>query len=350
MNNEPESQESDNSNKKPSLSMVSYTMVQVLGVVIVVILLRLFGSEILNTFYANLSNKELPSKLEIASDIRPQSQDKIVDLTVEYASHFRPNSSARIDLLLESPAEVNYILPVELVSLPSPITPTLNTSTSYSSQTIVSEEVVAILTSPTFIIETIYPDKQKLTNNINRWSWNVTSPETLSSGVLTLRIYKIYDKITPIQELNPTWVGTIPVDVIQFTPTPTPLPIPSITPEPSPTLESTPTLGDRAVGSIVDNAFVLFASILTLIGVFITAIWGPMIIERWKQQNHVKKSDRSIIDIKSRKALETIKQTEDIEQLKLWRYDEEKVDDRKRRNSVIKAIDERISQLQEKVE
>lgn len=303
---------------------------------IVVFLIGLLGAYIA---IPDLFSADVPTPIEIAPATVPQADDRFGEMTISYPSYLRPVSSERIDVKLYIPPELASIEPVSLVRLPSTVTPTLKALNSHKTHILVSQQMAAVLTSPTFSVESIHPIQQqiKFDGSDTFWSWNITAPEALSTGILTLKIYKLYGVDADLTSIPPTWVGTIQVEVVQNTPTPSPTA--TATPQP------TPTLGffGRAKDSIADNSVTIVAGLLTLIGVAITAICGPIIVERWKQrQNGKPGNQQSIANMLQSAAIKKINNTDDVNHLKAWLFDEKR---NKNRRSVVEAIEERIRVL-----
>lgn len=315
------------------------SLIKLLPIVLGLIAIIATGVIVFRFLFNESSSGEIPSPLEIAPAIVPQANDRFGELTISYPSYLRPVSSERIDVKLYIPPELASIEPVNLVRLPSTVTPTLKALNSHQTHILVSQQMAAVLTSPTFSVESIHPIQQqiKFDGTDTFWSWNITAPETLSTGILTLRIYKLYEEDADLTSIPPAWVGTIQVEVVQNTPTPSPTA--TTTPQPTPT----PGLIDRATDSIADNSVTIVAGLLTLIGVVITAIYGPIIVERWKQlQKDKSENVQSIAYMLQSAAIGEIRKTKDVTVLKAWFFDEKR---NKNRASVVEAIEERIKVL-----
>ena len=217
---------------------------------------------------------EIPLDLQVPPETVPKIEDRIGELAIAYPSYLRPRSSERTDLTIHIPPNLASIQPTDLERLPSTITPTLKTLDHYTTHILVSEQMAAVLSSPTFSIEPIYPTQQRidLDGDKTHWSWNITAPDSLSTGLLTLKVYKLYQENVDLDNLAPTWVGTIQVDVIQYTPTPQKLPM----------IAPTPSITQRIVDEPV--------SFIGIILIFIVGTAGVLIAYLTYKQNQQKKA------------------------------------------------------------
>ena len=273
------------------------------------------------------------SPLEISSAEAPHPEDIFSELTVTYPSYMRPNSSERIDLTLRIPPALASLQPIQLERLPSTVTPTLRTLDSHFTYILASEQMAAALTSPTFDIERIYPEQQQILpdGDPTLWAWNITSPTSISTGLVTLKLYKLYEEDTDLESLAPTWTGTIHIEVVENTPTPAPPPT------------STPSLINRATDSLASNTALVLGSCLTLLGVIISAILGPSLVDRWRNRS---KGDRpkDVTKMLQGPALKEIRKSNDINQLKIWLVDEQHS---QKRSTILNALQARMAQLEE---
>jgi hypothetical protein len=316
--------------EKTDGKLIPGALVVVLGVVIIVFAQRIYYGFI-------VPNSTSP--LETAWGTTVQQDDMFGTLNVTYPSHLRSLSSERIDVRLNVPPKFLLIPPTSLERLPSPITPTLGNLTNYQTNVIISQQVAAVLTSSTFLIEPVYPTQQSVSLEAEdtTWSWIITAPETPSSGLLTLKIFKLYEEDSDLTDGLPSWVGTIPVEVFQSTPSPSP----TATAPPPPT--ATPGRVSRAIDNIADNSVSIVVGLLSLIGVIIAAYKGPVWVERWKQGQKVKLgSGQSIANMLHDAAIREINKADDIILLKAWLLDENQD---KNRKTIVKAIEERIKAL-----
>ena len=140
----------------------------------------------------------------------------------------------------------------------------------------------AELSSPSFEIESQHPSQQYINiqevNQPTSWAWAIRAPNALGKQVLTLKIYLK-------QDINPAWVGSFYVEVVEASPTPqpteTPTRIPTDTPTytatpiptPTPTYTATPTSTptptplpplSRVANQLIENSTTVLGAILTL--------------------------------------------------------------------------------------
>lgn len=169
------------------------------------------------------------------------------------------------------------------------------------------------------------------------WTWLIT-PKISGRVPLVLRL-----SIPAVVDSNQDGIVELLKDVPLYLqvstpipPTSTPSPIPTTTPSPTPT----PGFIQETSGSIAQNPVPLIVGVLTIIGVLFGAYLGsPLVVEHWKNRNHDLNDKNSISGRLAKDIISTIKETDDIDQLKVWLFDEQ-------RKTVIDALNDRIRILQ----
>ena len=243
---------------------------------------------------------ELPTPtqppLEIIQGTVTPSPDRLGKLTVDYPFRMSPGSSSTVfvqisvvDMLFGQVILKDY----DRVETPPDAPLNLHHPTFHEAFISGVEEFLIVqLTSPTFLVQSLYLARQRidLSGDENTWGWNIVAPDTLGRHILTVIVSNEND--------TPIWTGSLDIEVVAFTPTPiptdTPTSIPTRTPTliptptpsytPSPTLTYTPTAEPptptptvislptptaliRVRDQLIDNSATLLIATMTLIGI-----------------------------------------------------------------------------------
>jgi hypothetical protein len=271
-------------------------------------------------------------------------EDAFVELVIHPATILAALSSsdpAHLPSLSESAA-----LPNTLLGSVIGITSTLDYRTEYGREIqifpIMRAELKASGDSFLIVAET------ELNRNIRpnesvRWRWIITAR---AAGVRNL-LLNIFIPITVdgrFEVIESRELASFPIHVevlITPTPTATDTPIPTVTPTATPT----PTFFEQSRHSIANNFDTIVAALLSLVGVAIVAIYGPIIVERWKRHSEDDKSSSlNIAKMYQRDAITAITASTDFAQLKVWLVNEQNAI--RKRPKIIEALENRIKQLE----
>lgn len=286
-----------------------------------------------------------PPAIQIAQNASIEFDMQPGDLEIIYPSQMRTKSSDRIDVFISLSDTVVSLDSVSVDRNPPSINripfsgnnpATIGNLKTYTSNIIISESMVATLSSPTFQLEAIYPAQQKISTDGTPtiWAWNVTAPNEVSTGILTLSLFKPNGNVS-LEQLSPIWVGSISIEVVDLQPTPTQTLIPTATPVSTPTLipTATPTFYEKARDSFAQTTGTMISGIIIAI---LTAIVAPLVIERWKRRSNITK-------FTAKNARQKIAQTNDAQELEEWLFAEQSK--AKPRKTIIEALNKRITDI-----
>ncbi len=178
--------------------------------------------------------------LETTEGTGISDSDVLGEINVEYPIKMSPGSSDSVIISIYIPDKLVSLVPmaIERIDIPPDVPPIIGELSSYQSTILVREIMRVELSSPTFEIESQYPSTQLV--NINAiaeptfWAWTIVAPNATGAHVLTIRVY-LGDNDSP------SWVGSLEIEVTEFTPTPIPTPMPTDTPTSTNTPTFTPT-------------------------------------------------------------------------------------------------------------
>jgi hypothetical protein len=211
--------------------------------------------------------------------------DVLGELNVEYPMRMIPESSDTVILSIYIPPALASLKPVsvERIQIPDDIPAVIGELNFYRTTILVAETMRAELSSPSFEIERLHPSQQYVkiqeVSQPTSWAWTIRAPNALGKQVFTLKIYLK-------QDINPAWVGSFYVEVVEPSPTPkpteTPTRIPTATPTytatpiptPTPIYTATPTSTptptplpplSRVANQLIENSTTVLGAILTFI-------------------------------------------------------------------------------------
>jgi hypothetical protein len=181
---------------------------------------------------------------ESAEDAASLETPSLGEINIEYPLSMSPRSSNLVVLSIYVPDKLVSLLPiiVDRVEIPVDAPPVIGELNSYQTSILIASSMRVELSSPVFEIESLFLATQDVdTNSIARptfWAWSIVAPGEVGSQVVTVRVFLGDDP-------TPSWVRSLQIEVVEFTPTPFPTPtatlIPTATHNPTSTGIPTPT-------------------------------------------------------------------------------------------------------------
>ena len=203
--------------------------------------------------------------LETTNETAISETDTLGEINIEYPLRLSPGSSDSVFVSILIPDMLVSLAPVaiERIVIPSEDPPVIREPRLHQATILIWETMRVELSSPTFEIESQYPSKQFVNTNViakpTFWAWTIVAPRTTGIHVIIVRVY-------PGDEDQPSWVGSLEIEVAEFTPTVTP------TSTPVPFIQ---TSGGTAV---IGAAGTIIAAFITgLIGFFVARKSFPVI-------------------------------------------------------------------------
>ena len=230
--------------------------------------------------------------------------DVLGDLNVEYPMRMSPESSDTVILSIYIPTALVNLKPmsVERIQIPDDIPAIIGELNSYQTTILVTEIMRAELSSPGLeIVESLHASQQYVNiqevNKPTSWAWTIRAPNALGRQVFTLKIYLN-------QDINPAWVGSFYVEVVE----PSPTPKPTETPLP---------LLSRVANQLIENSTTVFGAILT----FIAAMAG-IYAQYNKTKDKIDKLQEKISEISKREEEhETLnREIAHLKSIKWWQF------------------------------
>jgi hypothetical protein len=179
---------------------------------------------------------------------------------------------------------------IERVEIPPDAPPVIGKQQKHYASILVAETMRVELFSAAFAPVALYPAVRRVDIHhveiATVWAWTITAPDALGTQTLALRVYRG-------EEDEPSYVGSLQIEVVEFTPTPgptstptptrtitptptrtsapTPTPIPTRTSAPTPTTTPTPTATPlpwlkRAADNLMENLALIVVALIGLLG------------------------------------------------------------------------------------
>ena len=247
-----------------------------------------------------LPGTSTPDPLSFQQTDNPNtSSSKIVgELNLEYPYEMLAGGSEVVYLSIDIPAELlnSSLISFVRVTISENQPEKVPVLQLHKTNILISKSMRAELTSQSFEIKNLMPNIQnvdtQVPDNPTTWAWDIKSPDTYGSHILSLRIYLNEDQV-------PIWTGVFKVNVVGPTATPTGSPSPTQSPSSTPTMTptivptftftptATPTIGERIVEGMVNNPTAVLAIILPFIIGIITIYFQYI---RPKRQEKSKKN------------------------------------------------------------
>jgi hypothetical protein len=181
---------------------------------------------------------------EAAQDTAPPETPQLGEIDIEYPIRMSPRSSDVVVLWVYIPEMLVSVIPLpfDRVEIPPDAPPVIGELNSYQASILIASSMRVELSSPVFEIESLFPATQDVdTNSIARptfWAWSIVAPGEIGSHIVTVQVYLGNDSTA-------SWVRSLQIDVVEFTPTALPTPtatlIPTATRSPTSTRIPTPT-------------------------------------------------------------------------------------------------------------
>lgn len=189
-----------------------------------------------------------PPYYESVEDAASLETPSLGEINIEYPFSMSPRSSNLVVLSIYVPDKLVSLLPIAVgrVEIPIDAPPIIGELHSYQTTILIASSMRVELSSPVFEIESLFPATQDVdTNSIARptfWAWSIVAPGEVGSHIVTVEVYLGNDTA-------PSWVRSLQIDVVEFTPTPLPTPTATLIPTAtrSPTSTRIPTSTDTPI-------------------------------------------------------------------------------------------------------
>jgi len=196
-----------------------------------------------------------PRQAEVAPGVAdPAPQDRYGEINVEYPVRINPEASDVVRILVQIPPELASTAPVlfDRIIIPPDAPPIVGQAETYRATILVKQRMRMELSSPTFGIEAIQPDTQKVDLSIDAdptlWAWFVVAPKNLGLHTFALKVYLGDD-------VQPGWIRTFQIEVVSG---------PGVTPTPAPFI-------DRPGGvALIGALATIIAALIGLLGVLVS--------------------------------------------------------------------------------